>query len=423
MRVISFAEKEEVGRLLALRKAERAEAKERVAGVIAAVRERGDDAIREYTRMFDGVELGEFEVSREEKERAMEGVGAGILGALKRMKKNLEMVARAQRPSDVRVRLRWGEVGVRWTPVGRIGVYAPGGRAAYPSTVLMACVPAAIAGVEEMILCTPPQKDGRASPLILAAAEVCGVQRVFKIGGAQAIAAMAFGTASVPRADRIVGPGNIFVTTAKMMVRSEGIEVDLPAGPSEVLIIADGSADAKAVALDLLAQAEHDPDAAAILATNSRKLAGEVVEEVEKALADFPRKAIAGEALEKNGAVLIGPLEKGISFANAWAPEHLEVIAENADGIARRVRNAGSVFIGHFSAVPFGDYNAGSNHILPTAGAAKAFSAVGVWSFLKASYTTKLTRGGAALLAKDAALLARAEGFEGHARAVERRLR
>ncbi|MEM3030294.1 MAG: histidinol dehydrogenase [Candidatus Micrarchaeia archaeon] len=423
MRVIAFAEKEKVCGLLARRTSGSWEAKEKVAAILRAVRAEGDKAVREYTRVFDGVELAELEVSGRELRAAGEEAGEEVITALKRMKKNLERVARAQKPRDVSVKLPWGEVGVRWTPIERVGVYAPGGRAAYPSTVLMACVPAQVAGVKEIILCTPPQKDGRASPLVLAAAQVCGVRRVFKIGGAQAIAAMAFGTKSVPRANKIVGPGNVFVTTAKMMARSESTDIDVPAGPSEVFVIADERADAEVIALELLAQAEHDPSAAAILATPSRRLAERVNAALERALEGFPREDIARAALEKNSAIVVGSLDKAVAFANEWAPEHLEIIAENAEGIARKVKNAGSIFIGPFSAVPFGDYNAGSNHILPTSGAARVFSGVGVWSFLKASYTTRMTRNGAGMLARDAALLARKEGFEGHARAMERRLR
>ncbi|MEM4389968.1 MAG: histidinol dehydrogenase [Candidatus Micrarchaeia archaeon] len=422
MKIITFAEPEAVRALLERRTRESKAVEKKVAAILKGVRERGDEALRKYTRAFDSVDVPELEVSDEEV-RAAEKQAGELTAALRRMKRNLEMVARAQKPKDIAVRMPWGEVRVCWRPIERVGVYAPGGRAAYPSSVLMACVPARIAGVSEIVLCTPPQQDGRASPLVLAAARVCGVRRIFKVGGAQAIAAMAFGTESVPRVDKIVGPGNIFVTTAKMMVRSQMTDIDLPAGPSEVLVIADDSADAETIALDLLAQAEHDPEAKAILVTDSPKLAESVREELERALSKFPRQEIARAALARHGAIVIGPLEKAIDFANAWAPEHIEIIARNAHSIAKRVRNAGSVFLGPFSAVPFGDYNAGSNHILPTAGAAKIFSGVGVWSFMKASYITRVSRRGARLLASDAILLARREGLEGHARAAERRLR
>jgi histidinol dehydrogenase len=307
-------------------------------------------------------------------------------------------------------------------PLERVGVYAPGGMAAYPSTVLMTAIPARVAGVKEVILATSPRAAGLVPPATLVAADIAGVDRVFSIGGAQAIAALAFGTESVPRVDKICGPGNIFVVIAKKLVYGV-VDIDGLPGPSEVLIVADDTADPEHCAADLLAQAEHDPLASAVLVTTSPRLAAEVMQVLERQLEDLPEKAIAAESLRDRGKiVVVAGIDEAVDLANLYAPEHLCLMLAGAAGYVDRITSAGCVFIGGRSTVVLGDYVAGPSHVLPTGGTARYGSPLGVSDFVKSMNLVNLDQADLSELGQAAAIIARAEGFEAHARAVEKRL-
>jgi histidinol dehydrogenase len=310
-------------------------------------------------------------------------------------------------------------VGRRPDPLARVGVYAPGGRAAYPSSVLMGVVPARVAGVREVVLCSPPTREsGMPSPVVLAAAALTGVDRVFALGGAGAIAAMAYGTDTVPRVDSIVGPGNAYVAEAKIMVSST-VAIDSPAGPSELLVLCDNSADARLVARELLAQAEHDPLAAVVAVTTSEPLARAIISELSSQLPRHPRADVIARALEGQGAVLhVDSIDDAITVANDYAPEHLLLVVADADAVLARLRNAGTVFVGSSASVAFGDYMTGANHVLPTGGLARSYSGLSTLDFVRWTSYQRVTREAAARLAGDVAVFAEAEGLPGHAMAA-----
>lgn len=390
-----------------------------VAGLVEAVRTRGDDALREQAERFDGVRPDGLEVPRAAWTAALDDLDASLVRALERAAASVRAFHAAQRPRSLEVEVAPGlRLGRRPDPLGRVGVYAPGGRAAYPSSVLMGVVPARVAGVGEVVVCSPPGADGRPSPLVLAACAVAGADRLFAVGGAGAVAALAHGTASVPRVDRIVGPGNAWVTEAKRQLTSV-VAIDSPAGPSEVLVVADGGADPDTIALELIAQAEHDPDAAAVLVATDEAVARAAARALERLVADTPRRAIVEASLETAGALLVAPsLERALAFARRYAPEHLLLLVEDPRAALADVRSAGTVFLGPRSSVAFGDYATGANHVLPTGGLARSYSGLSVDDFVRWTTWQEVTDPAAAELAAVAVPLAEAEGLPGHAAAA-----
>ncbi|MEE9202325.1 MAG: histidinol dehydrogenase [Dehalococcoidia bacterium] len=392
---------------------------EAVRRIIAEVRARGDVAVAEFSRRLDGVEAAPLEVSVDLVKAAASGLSPGLAAALGLAADRIRAFHQQGRPADF-FDPREG-VGRRVVPLDRVGIYVPGGRAAYPSTVLMTVIPARIAGVGEVVVATPPQAGGGVNPLVLAACALAGVDRVFAMGGAQAIAALAYGTASVPAVDKVCGPGNLFVMLAKREVFGT-VDIDGLYGPTETLVVADEAADPALCAAELLAQAEHDPLASALLLTPSPTLAGEVVREVESQLAGLERADIARQALEGRGAVIrVDGLSQAADFVNAYAPEHLTLLVADPEGFAAGVRHAGCIFLGGGEA--FGDYVAGPSHVLPTGGTARFSSPLGVESFLKVTSLVALNNNIMEMTAGAAAELARAEGLTAHAAAIERMLR
>jgi len=390
---------------------------------VTAVRKRGDRALLRYTRMFDGVRLTPetMEVKSTEIERALARVQGKDLTTLRLAAKRVAAFHRRQLQKSWQYRDPLGmTLGQRITPLDRVGVYVPGGKASYPSTVLMNTIPARVAGVREIIMTSPIGADGA---LILAAAWIAGVNRIFRVGGAQAVAALAFGTNTIPKVDKIVGPGNIYVATAKRMVFGE-VDIDSIAGPSEILLLADDSADPIHVAADMLSQAEHDELAAALCVTTSMSLATRIQSAIEKQLQSTKRQAITRQSLAKYGAIIVarGP-EEMVALANAIAPEHIELIVRRPEKLAKQIRNAGAMFLGPYSAPPLGDYLAGPNHVLPTGGSARFFSPLGTYDFLKRTTMICAEKRALRNLAPKLTQLARLEGLDDHARSVEVRFR
>jgi histidinol dehydrogenase len=395
--------------------------REDVAAILAAVAERGDDALLEYTARFDrlpAASVAELRLGEAELAAAAAEVDGELLRTLRRAAAQIRRFHERQTERGFLDLLPDGSVlGQRVTPLRRVGVYVPGGRAAYPSSVLMNVIPATVAGVDEIVMVSPAP-DGVMDPLVLAAAREAGVGEVLKIGGAQAVAALAYGTASIPRVDKIVGPGNRWVAEAKRQVFG-WVDIDMVAGPSEILVIADASAEPRHVAADLIGQAEHDPDAIAWLVTDSPALAGAIPGELEALLARNPRAEIAREALERNGLLLVVPdLEAAAEAADLRAPEHLELLVREPLALAGRIRNAGAIFLGTHSPEPLGDYYAGPNHVLPTGGTARWASPLGVYDFLKRTSLIGYSPARFAAHAEDVVRLAEAEGLHGHAEAI-----
>lgn len=390
-----------------------------VAPIIADVRSRGDSALRDYTARFDGVEITDVEVPRTEIDAAYAAMDKAFTSVLEKAAENIRSYHSRQKRESFVISEKEGVVlGQKIVPVAVAGIYVPGGTAAYPSTVLMDTIPARIAGVGQVVMVTPPGRDGKVSPAVLAAAKVAGVDRVFRVGGAQAIAALAYGTESVPKADKIVGPGNIFVAEAKKQV-SGVVSIDMIAGPSEILIIADSKSDPRVVAADMLSQAEHDRNASAVLVTDSRNLASEVAQELEKQLSILPREEIARASIETNGKIIIASsINQAIEISDRIAPEHLELCVDNPFDYLDRIRNAGSVFLGRNCPEALGDYLAGPNHTLPTSGTARFSSPLSVDDFIKKYQFTYYTADALSAVAQDIALFARCEGLEAHARSA-----
>ena len=394
---------------------------ESVKKVLNDVSERGDAALREYELRFDGVQIDDFAVTAEEIDAAVAAVGAEYVRILKRAAANIERFHRAQIRSDFSMNYDGITVGERFIPVQSAGLYVPGGTARYPSSVLMNCVPAKLAGVQNIIICTPPSKDGRIPDGILAAAKVAGADKVYKVGGAQAIAAMAYGTESIPKVDKIVGPGNVYVATAKKLV--QGIcGIDMIAGPSEILVIADETANADWLAADLLSQAEHDKLASAIMITDSEALASAVSAAVEKRLEKLPRREIAAESIKNNGKIIITEsIMQAAELSDRIAPEHLELAVARPEKLLEQIKNAGSVFLGHYTPEATGDYMAGTNHTLPTGGTARFSSPLGVDDFIKKTQFIKMSREALENYYRDIAAFAESEGLNAHAESVKAR--
>lgn len=393
-----------------------------VSDIISDVRARGDEALFDYCERFDKVKLDRLEVTADEIDAALWAMEPAFIETLETAAKNIRQFHEKQvRPSFIITERAGVVMGQKVIPLDRVGLYVPGGTAAYPSTVLMDAIPAKIAGCGEIVITTPPGRDGKVNPAILAAAKVAGVDRIFKVGGAQAVAALAYGTKTIPCVDKIVGPGNAFVAEAKKQVFGR-VAIDMIAGPSEILIVADGKSDPVHVAADLLSQAEHDRLASAVLVTDSMALAEAVRDEVERQVRALPRVDIAAASIDRNGKIIVADdLDQAIEIANDLAPEHLELCVDNPFDYLDRVRHAGSIFMGRHCPEALGDYLAGPNHTLPTGGTARFYSPLSVDDFVKKSQYTYFTRDALAAVRDQVALFARKEGLEGHARSVLKR--
>lgn len=402
-----------------------AQIEETVKAIIADVRERGDAALFELTAKFDKLELdaASLEVTEDEIDAAMAQVSAESLAALQLAAERIaDYHAKQKQETWISTDEADVLVGQMVRPLDRVGIYVPGGKATYPSSVLMNAVPAKVAGVEEVIMVVP-MPNGEVNPHVLAAAKISGVDRIFKIGGAQAVAALAYGTASVPRVDKITGPGNIYVATAKQLVFGQ-VDIDMIAGPSEILVINDGSGTAAHIAADLLSQAEHDELASSVLVTSCEKMASAVQTEVEKQLAELSREGIARKSIEDFGAIILAQdLDEAIAFSNRIAPEHLELAVDNPFEILPQIKHAGAVFMGHHTPEAAGDYLAGPNHTLPTGGTARFFSPLSLDDFVKKSSIVSFSQAGLQRLGNEIVHIAELEGLEAHAKSVSIRLK
>lgn len=396
---------------------------EKVKAVLANVKQQGDTAVQQYTTQFDGVNLDSFVVSQAEIEEVSTLVSADLKQAIEQAANNIKAFHSKQlRPIDMMETMPGIQCWRKSVGIEKVGLYIPGGSAPLFSTILMLGIPAQLAGCKEVVLCSPPNKAGKLHPAILFAAQLVGITKIFKIGGVQAIGAMAYGTATVPQVYKIFGPGNQFVTCAKQLIQQEGIAIDMPAGPSEVCVLADDTAVPAFVAADLLSQAEHGADSQVILVSTSENL----VEKVQAALAEqvalLSRKDVALKALNNSKAIIVNALEEAIDLVNEYAAEHLIISYTDADAIAEKIINAGSIFIGNYSPESVGDYASGTNHTLPTNGFAKAYSGVSIDSFVKKITLQKLTKEGLHQIANTVVLMAEAEGLDAHANAVKIRV-
>lgn len=397
-----------------------------VKGILRDVRQRGDDALVEYTERFDRRELAsasDLIIEKEQINQALQRVSPEQREALEQAAERITNYHEHQKQQSWQYTEPNGTMlGQKITPLDRVGLYAPGGKAAYPSSVLMAAIPAKVAGVTDVVLVTPTP-DGKINDIVLAAAAVAGIDRVYTIGGAQAVAALAYGTATIPKVDKIVGPGNIYVAAAKREVFGR-VDIDMIAGPSEILIISDGSANPDWVAMDLFSQAEHDEQAQAILLCTDAAFVAAVSTSIEKLLPTLERKDIAALSLKNRGALIkVGTVDEAIDIANRIAPEHLELAIEQPQDIVGKIRHAGAIFIGHYTSESLGDYCAGPNHVLPTSGTARFSSPLGVYDYVKRSSLIQVSADGADALGKIASVLARGESLEAHARAAEYRIK
>ncbi len=390
-----------------------------VSATIDAVRQQGDIVLKSLAREYDQVSLKRLDVPKAEWTKALESIDPKVRTAMERSARNIEAAHRAFLPTATEVETEPGiTIGRRPDALGRVGVYAPGGRAAYPSSVLMGVIPARVAGVGEVILCSPPGRNGLPSPAVLAACAIAKVDKVFALGGAGAIAAMAYGTESVPRVDRIVGPGNAWVTEAKVQV-AKACAIDSPAGPSELLVIADSSCDTAQVAREILAQAEHDPLACVVAVAIGDDVAAKIETALETMVGGYGRASIIKQALEANGGVIsVDTLGAAVTLSNAYAPEHLLLAVAHPDAILGELRNAGTIFVGTTASVSFGDYMTGANHTLPTNGLARSYSGLSTLDFIRWTTYQRVTPDAAARLAADVGNFADAEGLDGHARAA-----
>jgi histidinol dehydrogenase len=393
-----------------------------VSRILEDIKDRGDAAIRKYTKQFDSVEIDTIEVDGDTIKVALEVADPELIKYLNHAASNIKTFHEAQMGTS-----QWFiesspgiTLGQKTTPLATVGAYIPGGRAAYPSTALMTVIPAKVAGVMTVVVCTPPGPDG-VNPLTLAAAHIAGADHIYQIGGVQAVGAMAYGTETVPAVDKIVGPGNVYVTAAKMLVQDR-CEIDFPAGPSEVLIIADDTADPEFIAADMLAQAEHDPNAVSVLVSVSESVARRVNDSLSEMVQTEPRKEIISQSLE-NAAILVAKsLEECIDFSNRFAPEHLEIMTKNDYVVLDGIVNAGSIFVGQYTPVSAGDYASGTNHVLPTAGYSRIYSGLNIDHFVKKSTIQMFSKEGLQGLASTIISLAEAEGLSAHAGAVKKRL-
>jgi histidinol dehydrogenase len=395
----------------------------RVSNILDEVKQNGDEALKRFASMFDKVTITELQVSKQEIEDAILLVADDLKQAIQQAIENITSFHKTQLRNEEAVETMPGVCCWRKSvAIEKVGLYIPGGTAPLFSTILMLGIPANIGGCKEIILCTPPGKDGNIHPAILYTAQLVGISKIYKCGGAQAIAAMAYGTETIPRVNKIFGPGNQYVTCAKQLVQMDGMAIDMPAGPSEVAVLADESADAVFVAADLLSQAEHGVDSQVLLVSTSEAMVRSVKQEVALQLAQLPRKELAKASLENSKAIIVSSVDDAIELLNEYAPEHLIVACEDDEAIAERITNAGSVFLGNYSPESVGDYASGTNHTLPTNGYAKAYSGVSVDSFVKKITFQKLSRTGLENIASTVKLMATAEGLDAHANAVAVRL-
>ncbi len=426
IRIIKSSEETEINSLLESRATNQAALAGRVAAIIEEVQQRGDDALCGFSRRFDGADLKptQLRVSQEEIDQAYREVDSEVLSSLKLAKDRIERFHQKQLSRSWFQPEPDGTVlGQLIIPLDRVGIYVPGGTASYPSSVLMNAVPARVAGVKQVVMVTPPTSEGKVNPYTLVAAAEAGVDEIYKVGGAQAIAALAYGTGTIAPVDKITGPGNIYVTLAKRMVYGQ-VGIDMLAGPSEVLVVADASANPVYAAADMLSQAEHDTLASAILLTHDQTLALAVSQELERQVAELPRQDIARQALTNHSAIIItGGLSESLELANLFAPEHLELLVEEPFQWLGQIRHAGAVFLGHHSPEPVGDYLAGPNHVLPTGGTARFYSPLNVDTFMKKSSVISFSRESLNKLGPDIIRLAEVEGLQAHANAVRVRLK
>jgi len=394
-----------------------------VTGIVNDVKNHGDEKIRQYTEKFDGVYLKDFLIPQEDLEESVKRIDKDLINSLKKASTNILSFHQAQLPQDWSMEVDNGiTAGQIVRPLERVGCYIPGGRAVYPSSILMTVIPAKVAGVEEIICCTPPGPDGKVEDIVMAAAYIAGAHKVYRVGGAQAIAAMAYGTETIPAVDKIVGPGNIFVTAAKKMVYGQ-VDIDFPAGPSEVLIIADETGHPDYISLDLMAQAEHDPHAASVLVTTSPELARAVETKITEDLPKMKRKEIIADSLEENGAIIVvNTLKEAVRFSNEYAPEHLIIMTNEPEELVKGIKNAGSIFLGDLTPVAAGDYGSGTNHVLPTSFCARMYSGLSTESFLKKPTVQRLSQDGLNSLKDVVIPLAEYEGLYAHAESFQRRL-
>ena len=424
MRLVKYPPKESWKEILQRPVLDSLSLHEKVKGVLNEVRLFGDTAIRKFTEQFDGVELPEMAVSEKEILEAVDSLKEELKEAIQLAAKNIEIFHRKQVvESEVIETMPGVKCWRKSIGIEKVGLYIPGGTAPLFSTILMLGIPAKIAGCKEIVLCSPPGKDGKLNPAILFAAQLVGVTKIFKIGGVQAIAAMAYGTETVPKVYKVFGPGNQYVTCAKQLIQQQGIAIDMPAGPSEVCVLADESANADFVAADLLSQAEHGVDSQVLLVTDQKSLIDKVDSAIEEQLKELPRHEIARKALQNSKAILVKNLDEAIELVNEYAAEHLIISCKKDEAIAERIVNAGSIFLGNYSPESVGDYASGTNHTLPTNGFAKAYSGVSMDSFVKKVTYQKLTQQGLQNIGKTVELMAAAEGLDAHKNAVSIRIK
>jgi histidinol dehydrogenase len=419
MRIIEFPKRENWDSLIERPSALSESTARDVAEILSAVRQHGDEAIRRISQKFDKCVPDTFAVSDSELLAVRQCISPDLKTAIATAYDNIRRFHQLSDTAEYEIETFPGVFcGRKRIPIERVGLYIPAGSAPLFSTVLMLAIPAKLAGCEEIIMCSPPSGDGTIDAATLYAASLCGVSRIYKIGGAQAIAAMTFGTETVPKVDKIFGPGNRYVTEAKLQILRYGVAIDMPAGPSELLVIADDTCRPDFVAADLLSQAEHGPDSQVILLTESKELAGKIIEQIEQQIADLQRRDIAYASLANSAAIILRSIEECLDFSNLYAPEHLILAVENAGQAALRIKNAGSVFIGNYACESAGDYASGTNHTLPTGGAARGFSGVTTESFMKTITFQRITSEGISRLAPTIETMAAAEGLEAHRRAA-----
>jgi histidinol dehydrogenase len=423
MQLIIYPERKDWKNILQRPVIDTAELNEKVQAVLDDVKTNGDEAVKKYTAAFDNVSFDDFTVSAKEIKEAATVLSDDLKAAVQQAAANIKAFHTRQLAAPEIIETMPGiQCWRKNVGIEKVGLYIPGGTAPLFSTILMLGIPAQLAGCKEIILCSPPSKDGKLNPAILYAASVVGVTKIFKIGGVQAIAAMAYGTETVPQAYKIFGPGNQFVTCAKQLVQQQGIAIDMPAGPSEVCVWADESADAAFIASDLLSQAEHGADSQVILVSSELSVVSKVEEVLEEQLARLPRKELAAKALQNSKAIVVKDTDEAVDLINAYAPEHLIISCKNDEQLAERIINAGSVFLGNYSPESVGDYASGTNHTLPTNGFAKAHSGVSADSFVKKITFQKLTQQGLQRIASTVIEMAEAEGLQAHAEAVRVRM-
>ncbi len=423
MKTILYPLKETWDKLCSRPAFDRSDLDEIVKSILNRIRSEGDKALSDYSLKYDNLKLDEIKVSQEEIKESKKQIATEVIKAINIARENIEKFHRTQIFKEEVVETVPGiKCWRKNVAIEKVGLYIPGGTAPLFSSVLMLGVPAKIAGCRQVVMCTPPDSNGKINPLILYAGSLTGITDIYKIGGAQAIAAMAYGTETVPQVYKIFGPGNQYVTRAKELVQTDGIAIDMPAGPTEVLVIADDTADPEFVAADLLSQSEHGPDSQVIFLTDSKKIMVSVISEIEKQLDRLPRKDIARQALENSICTLLPGLEECLEFSNMYAPEHLVINTANASELAEKVKNAGSVFIGNYSCESAGDYASGTNHTLPTNGFAKSFSGVSVDSFVKKITFQEISAGGMKKIGPAIEVMADAESLYGHRNAVTVRL-